>query len=107
MDEQLQVTDDVDEQDMPDLELHFRGSLGRRRIWIHRIDPSFGEEALATTRSPLYALRRFSSPTKFLKFTSYSLLGPTCSGPESSCCEAMEAICFRAATRRSTSAGPL
>src|SRR4029453_16342883 len=85
MDEQLRVTDDVDEQDMPDLELHFRGSLGRRRIWIHRIDPSFGEEALATSGSPLYALRGLSSAKKFRRFTSYYLLGPICSGPESSC----------------------
>src|SRR4030095_16148134 len=85
MDEQLRVTDDVDEQDMPDLELHFRGSLGRRRIWIHRIDPSFGEEALATSGSPLYALRGLSSAKKFRRFTSYYLLGPICSGPDSSC----------------------
>src|SRR4030095_4869287 len=69
MDEQLRVTDDVDEQDMPDLELHFRGSLGRRRIWIHRVDPSFGEEALATSGSPLYALPRLRSAKKFFGVT--------------------------------------
>jgi hypothetical protein len=40
VDEQFRVTDDVDEQDVPDLEFHVGGLLGRHAIFTISTSPT-------------------------------------------------------------------